>query len=116
MIIYQIKLPKTQDAEVFVKFMNDEYFPSVHKGPTRVGQVSDLALLQEEPEGKTTGFNFFLHVGWSGLRSGGIRIDDEAVTKKFESFKARIKRIGSYAEAAIWHHDVASGESFGAEG
>jgi hypothetical protein len=107
---------KTQDAEVFVKFMHDEYFPSVHNGPTRVGQVSDLALLQEEPEGKTPGCSFFLHVAWSGLRSGGIRIDDEAVPKKFESFKARIKRLGAYAEAAAWHHEVASGESLAAEG
>lgn len=62
MIIYQVKLPNTQDAEVFVKFMNDEYFSSVQKGPTRVGQVSDLALLQEEPEGKTTGCIFCMYL------------------------------------------------------
>jgi len=44
MIIYQIKLPNKQDAEAFVKFMDEEYFPAVHKGPTRVGQVTDLVL------------------------------------------------------------------------
>ena len=63
MIIYQIRLPKKQDAEAFVKFMQEEYFPAVHKGPTRVGQVTDLVLLQAKPEGRTTGCEFFLHVG-----------------------------------------------------
>jgi len=59
MIIYQIKLPKKQDAEAFVTFMRDEYFPAVEKGPTRVGQVTDLVLMQEQPQGSTTGCNFF---------------------------------------------------------
>jgi hypothetical protein len=51
MIIYQIRLPKKQDAEAFVKFMHEEYFPAVHKGATRVGKVTDLVLVQAEPEG-----------------------------------------------------------------
>ena len=102
MIIYQIRLPKKQDAEAFVKFMREEYFPAVRKGPTRVGQVTDLVLLQEEPEGRTTGCEFFWHVGWSGLATGGARIDNKAVARKFESFKARVKRIGSYREVAAW--------------
>jgi hypothetical protein len=66
MIIYQIRLPKKKDAEAFVKFMNEEYLPAIHKGATRVGQVTDLVLLQAESEGGTTGCEFFWHVGWSG--------------------------------------------------
>ena len=31
MIIYQIRLPKKQDAEAFVKFMREEYFPAVQR-------------------------------------------------------------------------------------
>ena len=50
MIIYQIRLPKKQDAEASVKFMHEEYFPAVHKGATRVGKVTDLVLLQAELE------------------------------------------------------------------
>ena len=103
MIIYQIRLPKKQDAEAFVKFMHEEYLPAVHKEPTRVGQVTALVLLQAEPEGRTTGCEFFLHVGWSGLAIGGYRLDDEAVASKLESFKARIKRLGFYSEVAAWH-------------
>jgi hypothetical protein len=59
MIIYQIRLPRKQDAEAFVKFMREEYFPAVHKGATRVGKVTDLVLLQAEPGGRTTGCEFF---------------------------------------------------------
>ena len=103
MIIYQIKLPKKQDAEALVKFMREEYFPAVHKGATRVGKVTDLVLLQAEPEGRTKGCEFFWHVGWSGLATGGDRLDDETVARKLESFKARIKRLGFYSEVAAWH-------------
>jgi hypothetical protein len=108
MLIYQIKLPKKQDAEAFVKFMNEEYFPAVRKGPTRVGQVIDLTLLQVEPEGRTTGCEFFWHVGWNGLAMGEARLDNQAVARKFESFKPRVKRLGSYVEVAAWHKDDAA--------
>jgi len=54
-IIYQIRLPKRQDAEAFVKFMREEYFPAVHKGATRVGKVTDLVLLQPESKGPDYG-------------------------------------------------------------
>ncbi|MEP7340891.1 MAG: hypothetical protein ABI977_24380 [Acidobacteriota bacterium] len=102
MLIYQIRLPKKQDAEAFVKFMQEEYFPAIRKGQTRVGQVIDLTLLQVEPEGRTTGCEFFWHVGWSGLAMGDVRNNNQAVARKLESFKARIKRIGSYTEVATW--------------
>ena len=59
MIIYQIRLPKKQDAEAFVKFMLEEYFPAVHMGLTRVGKVTNLVLLQAEPEGRTTDCDSF---------------------------------------------------------
>lgn len=102
MLVYQITLPKKQDVEAFVKFMQDEYFPAVRKGPTRVGQVEDLTLLQLEPEKKTAGCKFLLHVGWSGLAMGGIRIDKPSAIRKFESFGARLSRLGAYAEVATW--------------
>ena len=102
MIIYQISLPQKQDAEAFVTFMREEYFPAVHKGATRTGQVTNLVLLQEEPAGATKGCEFFWHVGWDGLAMGGARVDAEPVIRKFESFKASIKRLGSYAQVAAW--------------
>jgi hypothetical protein len=119
MIIYQISLPEKQDTEAFVKFMQAEYFPAVHKGVTREtaldrattpgesGQVTDLVLLQAKPEGRTTGCEFFWQVGWSGPGLAklkvGFQLDDETVAGKLESFKAPIERLGFYSEVAAWH-------------
>ena len=102
MIIYQIRLPKKQDTEAFVKFMREEYFPAVHKGPTRIGKVTDLSLLarQNEIEGDDVVHEFFWHVGWSGQPTGKVLVDDEELIRKFQSFKARVKRIGFYMEVA----------------
>ena len=98
MLIYKIRLPKGKDAEAFVTFMRERYFPAVHKGATRIGQVTDLALL----EGEATD-EYLWHVGWSGLSSGGPRIDNEEVQREFKAFGARLKLVGSYAEVAAWH-------------
>jgi hypothetical protein len=103
MIIYQIRLPKKKDAEAFAGFMRDEYLPAVHKGATRVGQVTDLVLLQGQEA--TTTHEFLWHVGWSGLSSGDARIDDNDVQRKFNAFGARIKRLGVFGEVAAWQTD-----------
>ena len=102
MIIYQIRLPRKQNTEAFVKFMQEEYFPAVHMGPTRIGKVTDLRLLkrQNEIEGDDVGLEFVWHVGWNGQPTGKVSVDDEEVIRKFQSFKARVKRIGSYMEVA----------------
>lgn len=102
MIAYQIKLPETQDLEAFAVFMKDEYLAAVHRGPTRVGQVTSLLLLQKQADTGAKMHEFLWLVGWGGLSSGDFRIDDEAVEKKFKAFKARMKRLGSYREIASW--------------
>jgi hypothetical protein len=63
--------------------------------------VTDLVLLQAEAVGRTTGCEFFWHVGWSVLAMGGGRLDDETVAGKLESFKARIKRLGFYSKLLL---------------
>ena len=75
MIIYQIKLPKKQDSDAFVRFMRQEYFPAIHKvGATRVGQVINLVLLQRENEieGDDVGneFAWLRRLEWSTHRRG----------------------------------------------
>jgi hypothetical protein len=110
MIIYQINLPKNQDTKAFVKFMREEYFPAVHKGQTRVGQVTDLVLLERQNafEGDDLGNEFYWHVGWSGFPDGNAHVDDEKIAHKLATFKAEIKRIGAYEEVAVWkNHTVA---------
>ena len=116
MIIYQIRLPKKQDAEAFVKFMRDDYFPAVLKaGPTRTGQATDLTLLQRENqiEGEDTDHEFPWLVGWSGQPTGSVHADDEKVVGKFQSFGASVKRIGSYREVSArrrHEHQFSTGE------
>ncbi len=102
LIIHQITLPEEQDVEAFVEFMRNEYFPAVHKGPTRVGQVISLALLESVPSTHKGTNTFFMHAGWSGLAGDRVGVDDAEVRRKFESFGARVERLGAYREVAIW--------------
>ena len=101
MIIYQTRLGKKKDIQGFVDFMRDEYFPAVHKGPTRVGQVTSLELLKSDSPDATA--EFYWHVGWSGLSTGDVQVVDEEVLRKLEFFGARIKRVGFYHEVSVWH-------------
>lgn len=100
MIIYQISLPKTKDADAFAAFMKNDYFPSIHKGPTRVGQVTSMLLLQSKDS--DAGHQFLWQVGWNGLPDRDPRADDENVQKKFESFGAKLHRLGTYNAIASW--------------
>ncbi len=99
MIIYQIKLPKTKSADDFIRFMKEEYLPSIHKGSTRIGQVTSLSLLQN---GEGSSHEFLWQVGWSGLSGHDLRIDDEKVEKKFAGFGVKVKRLGDFGEVASW--------------
>jgi hypothetical protein len=101
-IIYQITIPKQHDVEAFVTFMRDEYFPAVHKGPTRVGQVTNLVLLRGVTARHERTSRFLLQVGFNGLATGGVRVDDEEVQRKFESFGASIEKRRAYDEVAVW--------------
>ena len=107
MIIYQIKLPVEQDAEEFASFMRNEYFPAIHKGPTRVGQITNLVLLQD---GNRNSSDFLLLINWNGLeeRDFGlmIRIDDDPVNQKFQSFGVEIEHFGRYLEIATLNNNV----------
>jgi hypothetical protein len=102
MIIYEIKLPEGQDAEVFTEFMKKEYFPGIFTGQTRVGQVQELLLLQgrTETNESETDHHFFWQVGWNGLGGGNAHTNDASLQKKFDSFHANIKRVGMFEEVA----------------
>jgi len=102
MIIYQISLPKKEDAEPFVTFMRDEYFPAIHKEATRAGQVTSLELLQQEFAQESENCEFFWHIGWNGIPNGVVSVDSPEASRKLESFNASIKRLGSFVETAVW--------------
>ncbi len=102
-MIFYLTLPANQDAGTFVQFMDAEYFPAVHKGATRVGQVTELALLQ----GNTTSITHEFYLQVTGLMAGHEpRLKNEAVQKKFESFGVQLKPVGEFASVALWRKDA----------
>ena len=104
MIIYKISLPANQNSETFLTFMREEYFPAVHKGATRVGQVTDMTLMQQANEhgGNSAGNEFLWLVGWSGLPTDTVSMDNVEVGRKFEAFQASLTLLGFYNRAATW--------------
>jgi len=105
MMIYHLTLPTDQDAETFVRFIEAEYFPAVHKGATRIGQVTELELLQ----GNTTSITHEFYLQVTGLMAGQApRLKDAAVQQKFESFGVRLEPVGEYAPVALWRKDANS--------
>jgi hypothetical protein len=101
-ILYEISLPKEQDADEFEAFMKDRYFPAVHKGPTRVGQVTDLALWRGLGETNEPNHTFFVHMGYSGYAAVGLILDDDEVQKAFDAFGATLDRLGAFDRRAVW--------------
>jgi hypothetical protein len=103
-IIYQITIPERMIGETFIEFMRDEYFPALHKGPTRVGKVTHLSLLRVS-EGQLSN-TFFMHVDYDGLASGAPVVDNEEVQRKFDSlYGAHVKRLGAHTEVAAWSEE-----------
>jgi hypothetical protein len=105
LIIHQITLPEKQDAEAFVEFMRDEYFPAFHKGPTRVGQVTGLTLLRGVTDTHERTSQFFMHIKFDGLATGKLRVDKEEVQRKFETFGTRMEYLGVFDEVAAWSEE-----------
>lgn len=103
MIIYRIRLPRRQDAKAFAAFMRDEYFPAIHRGPTRVGQVTSLALESREDTLADAEHEFFLRIGWSGLADARFALDDDGeIERRFAAFGAVKQYLGTYANIATW--------------
>jgi hypothetical protein len=98
-LVSEIELPQEQDAAAFVDFMRDEYIPSVHTGPTRIGKVDGLQLLQGIAA--VTSHKFLWLVDWNGLEheAAGARVPDE-VSSKFEGFGASRKPHVAWQEVA----------------
>lgn len=106
-IFHQITLSEQQDADAFEEFMRDEYLPAVNTAPTRVGEVTDLALLRGVSGTHERTPTFLLRVSFDGLADGDARVDDEEVRRKFDSFEPRDERLGvAYAEVAVWPEEA----------
>lgn len=109
-IIYQISLPEAQDADAFEAFMKDRYFPSVHKGPTRVGQVTSLALWRGIADTHEPNHVFFVNMGYSGMAAGKLVVDDDEVQTAFDAFGATLNHLGAFDRRAVWPKEGAEAE------
>ena len=88
--------------------MQEEYLPAVPKAPTRVGQVTALTLMQRAnvKVGDDAEKEFLLQVGWSGLPTDTLRVDDEEVVRKFEAFGTSLTPVGFYDTAYAWPGEI----------
>jgi hypothetical protein len=60
---YEIELSEVKRQD-FEKFMLEEVFPAVGRGPNRVGSVTSLRLLKDVQDRNT----YIWAIGWDGLR------------------------------------------------
>jgi hypothetical protein len=99
--VYDIRLPREEDAATFGTFLEERYIPAVEKGPTRVGAVRELVLLQRETT--ATSHRFLLIVRWSGVqneKAGMVR--DGAVLGELERLGATVELLDDWHEVARW--------------
>ncbi len=104
-IVHQITIPEQGDPsriDAFEEFMRNEYFPAVSMGATRVGQVTGLALLRGVSGTHERTNVFLMYVSFAGLASGDARVDDEEIQRRFDSYGARVERLGAYETVAVW--------------
>jgi hypothetical protein len=107
-IVYQVSLTEEQDADVFETFMKDRYFPAVRKLPTRVGQVTGLALWRGVADTHESAHTFLVHMSYAGMAFGELIVDDDEVQAAFEAFGAPLERLGAYDERVVWPEDAGS--------
>jgi hypothetical protein len=106
LILYRITIPKTLDEQQFIEFIREKYFPAVHRGPTRVGQIMGVRMLH--PAADTDSENsLYLLVDFDGLAIGQIRVDDESVVEEMEKLGAVLTRLGAFDESDVWQVEPA---------
>lgn len=101
LILYKITIPETLDQSQFIEFLKERYFPAVHRGPTRVGQITGLHFLHAEAN--TDGESlFYLLIDFDGLAGGQLRVDDDSAQQELEKFGAVLTHVGVFDEIDVW--------------
>jgi hypothetical protein len=86
---YELTRAAKTNGEDFEKFMLEEVFPSVGRGPTRVGDVTALRLLKEIPATR----KYVWTIEWGGLRL--FEAFTIAAFAKLKASGARMKLLGT---------------------
>jgi hypothetical protein len=76
---YELTRPAKLESADFEKFMTKKVFPSVERGPTRVGSITGLRLLTEVPATR----KYIWCIEWDGLN-----LSEPRVATAFEMVKA----------------------------
>jgi hypothetical protein len=95
-VLHLITLYEGTSEDAFETFMREKYFPAVHTGPTRIGQITGLTLgLRSDTEAPAK--TFLLDMEFDGFSGDRLpRIDDEQVQSRFEEFGAKVDYLGTY--------------------
>jgi hypothetical protein len=91
-IVYRLTPPAGTEDEAFERFVRDEVFTAVHRGPTRVGAVEGMRLLRDE---SARAARYLWTVEWNGL-SG--RLNVAAALAKLRSAGARARQTSRWRE------------------
>jgi hypothetical protein len=71
--------PDGMTAAAFQKKLQHDVFATVHKGPTRMGEVDSWTLLSENDKGESSKYVWVIN--WSRLEGAGDRLIAEALVK-----------------------------------
>ena len=67
-MVVTIRRPAGMTADAFLKKLQHDVFPTVHKGPTRVGGIDSWTLLAETRRARKAGVEKYVWlVNWGGL-------------------------------------------------
>ncbi|HEX8068492.1 MAG TPA: hypothetical protein VF546_00975 [Pyrinomonadaceae bacterium] len=86
---YELTRPAKIKAEDFERFVTEEVFPAVGRGPSRVGDVTGLRLLKEVPPTR----KYLWTIEWGGLRL--FEGFTEGAFAKVKASGARMKLLGT---------------------
>jgi hypothetical protein len=78
-IMVTVHRPDGMTEAAFLKKLQHEVFPAVHKGPTRMGEVDSWKLLSETDKGESSKYVWLIN--WGGLDGAGDKLIAEALVK-----------------------------------
>jgi hypothetical protein len=99
-MVVTIHRPSGMSAEAFLKKLQHDVFPTVHKGPTRVGGIDSWTLLEETRKGEEgVSPKYVWLVNWGGLEGAPEMLTKDA----FEKLRALGATVHDTVYASVAH-------------
>jgi hypothetical protein len=81
-MVVTIHRPAGMKADAFLKKLQHDVFPTVHKGPTRIGGIDSWTLLSEDVQGDAgESPKYVWLVNWGGLEGTAELLTKDALEK-----------------------------------